>query len=95
MAKIQVLCPCCETAMAVDPETGAVISYDEKEKDLSSFEDLKSDMKRKSDLRDQLFDQEKKAQKDRARLLDEKFQEAFKKADTDSDEPFKNPLDFD
>jgi hypothetical protein len=33
--------------------------------------------------------------KDRERLLDEKFKEALKKADTDSGKPFKNPLDLD
>lgn len=81
--------------ITVDSESGAVISFDAKEKNLGTFEDLKSDLEKKSELRDQIFSQEQKAQKDRARILEEKFQEAVKKADTDSDEPFKNPLDFD
>lgn len=95
MDKIQVVCPCCETALTVDGKTGAVISYEEKKKHLGSFEDLKSDLDKKSELRDQLFSQEQEAQKDRARILEEKFQEAFRKADKDSDEPFRNPLDMD
>ena len=95
MSKIQVVCPCCETAMAVDPETGSVISFEEKEKELGTFEDLQSELERKSELRDQLFSQEQKAQKDRSRILEEKFEEAFKKADKDTDEPFRNPLEFD
>lgn len=35
--------------------------------------------------------------KDRERLLEEKFQEALKRADSDSDKdkPFRNPLDLD
>jgi hypothetical protein len=33
--------------------------------------------------------------KDRERLLEEKFKEALKRADTDSTTPFKNPLDLD
>jgi hypothetical protein len=33
--------------------------------------------------------------KDRERLLEEKFQEALKKADRTSKDPFKNPLDLD
>lgn len=95
MEKIQVICPCCETALSVDSETGSVISFEEKKKHLGSFEDLKSDLDKKSELRDQLFSQEQRAQKDRTRILEEKFKEAVRKADTDSDEPFRNPLEFD
>lgn len=95
MDKIQVICPCCETSLSVDGETGAVISFEEKKKHLGSFEDLKSDLDKKSELRDQLFSQEQKAQKDRVRILEEKFQEAVRKADKDSGEPFRNPLDLD
>ncbi|MEZ5307551.1 MAG: hypothetical protein R2684_10445 [Pyrinomonadaceae bacterium] len=92
---LQVTCPCCETILDVDVETGAVISHQEKAKPLSSFEDLKDEMTRKSELRDQLFAQEQKTQKDRSRILEEKFQEALKKAEGAPDEPFKNPLDMD
>jgi len=95
MTKVQVKCPCCEASLSVDTSTGAVISFDEKEKHLGSFEDLQSELTKKNEQRDQLFSQEQQAQKDRARILDEKFQEAVKKADTESDEPFRNPLDFD
>jgi hypothetical protein len=41
------------------------------------------------------FAQEMSSQKDRERLLEEKFQAALKRADTDSDKPFRNPLEFD
>jgi len=95
MKKITVVCPCCETALTIDSGSGAIISHEEKGKNLSSFDDLKSDMNKKKALAEQLFAQEKKTQKDRHRILEEKFQEAVKKADTDSTEPFKNPLDFD
>ena len=95
MEKITVVCPCCEMILTVDGATGAIISHEEKEKKLTSFEDLKSDMKNKKEHADQIFAQEQKTQKDRHRILEEKFQEAVKKADTDSTEPFKNPLDFD
>jgi hypothetical protein len=72
-----------------------VLGFEEKKKSLGSFEELQSELRKKSEMRDQLFEQEQKAQKDRARLLDEKFNEAVKKADTTSKEPFRNPLDFD
>lgn len=95
MEKISVICPCCEATLMIDGLTGAIISHEEKEIVLSSFEDLQSDLDKQKERREQLFAQEQEAQKDRKRILDEKFQEAFKKADKDSDEPFKNPLDFD
>ena len=95
MDNLSIICPCCEAVLKVDPTSGAVISHEEKEKKLGSFEDLKKDLDKQSELRDQLFEQEQLAQKDRSRILDEKFREAFDKADKDTDEPFKNPLDFD
>jgi hypothetical protein len=33
--------------------------------------------------------------KDRERLLEEKFKEAMKRADTETGKPFRNPLDLD
>ena len=95
MKKISIICPCCEAKIHLDADSGAIISHEEKTRKLGSFEDLKSEMDKQKELREQLFSQEQKAQKDRQKILEEKFQEAFKKADKDSDKPFKNPLDFD
>jgi hypothetical protein len=95
MEKINIICPCCEATLLIDGQTGAIISHEEKQSKLSSFEELQGDLDKKKKLREQIFTQEQEAQKDRKRLLDEKFQEAFKKADKDSDKPFRNPLDFD
>jgi predicted amidophosphoribosyltransferase len=95
MEKITIVCPCCEAALTVDASTGALIAHEEKKKKLGSFEDLRSDLDKQKELREQLFSQEQQAQKDRQRILQEKFDEAFKKADKNPDEPFKNPLDYD
>lgn len=95
MDKFSVICPCCEASITVDAQTGAIISFDEKKKVLGSFEDLKGELSKQKELREQIFAQEMSSMKDRERLLEEKFKEALKKADTDSDKPFKNPLDLD
>jgi len=95
MDKITIICPCCESELLVDGETGSIISHTEKKKAAGSFEDLAAQMNKQKELREKLFEQEQQAQKDRQRILEEKFQEAFKKADKGSDEPFKNPLDLD
>ena len=95
MEKFSIVCPCCEAAISVDAQTGAVISHEEKKKVLGSFEDLQGELAKQKELREQLFAQEMSSMKDRERLLEEKFQEALKKADTTSDKPFRNPLDLD
>ena len=72
-----------------------LLSHEEKKKVLGSFEDLKGELGKQQELRDQIFAQEMSSMKDRERLLEEKFKEALKRADTDSDKPFRNPLDLD
>ena len=95
MERISIVCPCCEATLTIDGQTGAIISHEVKGKKLSSFEDLKSDLDKRKQLTEQLFSQEQQMQKDRHRILEEKFQEAMKKADKDSTEPFRNPMDLD
>ncbi len=95
MDKINVICPCCEATLTIDGSTGALIAHEEKKKVLGSFDELKGELSKQKELRDQLFAQEMSSMKDRERLLEEKFQEALKRADTDSGKPFKNPLDLD
>jgi len=95
MGRFTLICPCCEATLTIDAQTGAMISHEEKKKVLGSFEDLKGQLSKQKEQRDQLFAQEMSSVKDRERLLEEKFKEALKRADTDSDTPFKNPLDLD
>ena len=94
MEKFSIHCPCCEATITIDAQTGAILGHEEKKKVLGSFEDLKGQLSKQAELRDQLFAQEMSSQKDRERLLEEKFKEALKKADTSSDQPFRNPLDM-
>lgn len=95
MEKFSIVCPCCEATITIDATTGAVLSHEEKKKVLGSFEDLKGNLDKQKELREQIFAQEQNAQKDRERLLEEKFREAMKRAGDDKDKPFKNPLDMD
>jgi cell division protein FtsB len=94
MEKLNIICPCCEATLTVDSATGAILAHEEKKKITGSFEDLKGELSKQKDRREQLFAQEMSSMKDRERLLEEKFQEALKRADK-SDTPFRNPLDMD
>jgi hypothetical protein len=95
MEKFSIICPCCESTITVDSQTGAVLAHEEKKKAHGSFEELAGELNKQKELREQLFTQEMSSMKDRERLLEEKFKEALKRADTASDKPFRNPLDLD
>lgn len=95
MEKYNVICPCCEATLTIDAQTGALLAHEEKAKVIGSFEDLKEGLSKQRELRDQLFQQEMSSMKDRERLLEEKFQEALKRADKDDGKPYRNPLDLD
>lgn len=95
MEKFTLICPCCESTLTIDGATGALLSHEEKKKATANFEELAGELNKQKELREQLFAQEMSSMKDRERLLEEKFKEALKRADTASDTPFKNPLDLD
>lgn len=90
-----VVCPCCEAKLKIDAATGAVLSHEEKAKKLSSFEDLRQNLQTQKQARESIFAQEMNAQKDRERLLEEKFKEAFKRAENEPETPYRNPLELD
>lgn len=93
--RFTVICPCCESALTIDASTGALISHEEKAKPIASFDEMLKGLDKQKQMRDQLFEQELGSQKDRKRLLDEKFSEAMKRAEKDKDKPYINPLDID
>jgi hypothetical protein len=90
-----IVCPCCEAKLTLDVVTGAILSHEEKGKKLGSFEDLQQNLASQKQARENIFAQEMNAQKERERLLEEKFREAFKRAENEPETPFRNPLDLD
>ena len=92
--RFTIVCPCCEATLNVDTETGALLSHEEKTKPLGSFEDMVKDLDKQKQTREQIFAQEMSSHKERSRLLEEKFQEARKRAEKDT-KVYRNPLDLD
>ena len=84
MERYSIICPCCEAVLTVDANTGSLLDPEAKKKITGSFEDLQGQLSEQKDHREQTFAQEMSSMKDRERLLEEKFQEALKRADTDS-----------
>ncbi|HZU32654.1 MAG TPA: hypothetical protein VFB79_16165 [Candidatus Angelobacter sp.] len=92
----EVGCPCCNAVLKVDPETRAVISHVAavKPKTFSDFEAAAKAMREQETRKESIFRQAVDAEKNKASLLEKKFQEAVKKAKETPDDV--RPLrDFD
>ena len=94
-SKFTLICPCCEATLTVDAQTGALLAHEEKSKPLASFDEMVKGLDKQKQMREQIFAQELSSHKDRDRILEEKFQEAMKRAEKDKDKPYINPLDID
>ena len=95
-SRFTIICPCCEAALKIDAQTGALISHEEKAKPMASFDEMVKGLDKQKQMREQIFAQELSSMKDRDRILEEKFQEAMKRAEKDKDnKPYRNPLDID
>ncbi|MCF8720227.1 2-nitropropane dioxygenase [Nitrospina gracilis] len=90
--KIEILCPCCEAKLQVDQKTGQVVWKEEKKKPVGNLSDMVKDLDRHRKEAESLFKKQNEIEKDRSRLLDEKFKEAQKHVDKDSSKPLR---DFD
>ena len=84
----EVACPCCSATLKVDPETRAVISHVApiKPKMFSDFDSAAKAMREQEGRKESLFRQAVDAERNKADLLEKKFQEAVKKAKESPDE---------
>src|SRR5215475_14071163 len=75
-------CPCCSAVLKVDPDTRAVISHVAavNPKTFNDFEAAAKAMREQEGRKESIFRQAVDAEKNKASLLEKKFQEAVKKA---------------
>ena len=93
-ANFEINCPSCDTLIVIDRITGEVLFHKEKEKKIGgSLESMVSNLETQKSDAAKRFDKQIESQKDRARILEERFQEALKRADRDK--PYINPMDMD
>ena len=97
--QLHVRCPDCETELVVDAETGEVLSHRAPNKPLAGGKDFDSLLRGLDESKaraEAVFEQEKAAMKDRSRLLEEKFEEALRRAEEEpADVPPPRPFDLD
>lgn len=94
--KLTLKCPECASEIVVDVATGAVLSHRKPKAPLAGgkdFDSLFAEMNAGKAQAEAAFEREKAAMKDHDRLLEEKFQQALKRAKEDPDEDL-GPRDF-
>ena len=95
--RVQIVCPCCDTQLVADTETGEVLSETRPKKDVdktfsAAMKKVESGESRREEAFSKAFDKTKKLDS----LLEKKFEEARKKAkDAPDDEKSLNPMDWD
>lgn len=95
---IEVACPCCQAALKVDSETGAVLSHKEKEKPktFQDFTEAVDRFKGEAGRREDAFQKSLTDHKQQKDVLAKKFDELFKQAKENPDAPPpRREFDFD
>ena len=81
--------------IVVDRLNGEILLHKAKEsKSGLSLESMVSNLETQKSEAAKRFDKQMESQKDRARILEERFKEALKKAES-TDEKYVNPMDMD
>jgi hypothetical protein len=86
----QVVCPCCQAKLRVDPKLRAVLSHEPppQERTVKDLTQALRGLEAEAAQRQAKFEESLRAEKGKKDLLDKKFQEALKKT---KDEPITKP----
>lgn len=97
--KLAVACPDCGSALTVDAATGEVLAHRAPKRPPAGgrdFDDLLAGLDSDRARAEETFERARAAERDRDRLLEEKFREALKRAEEEPDEgPPRRPFDLD
>jgi hypothetical protein len=90
---LDVTCPCCEALLKVDPDTGAVVWLDRKKTPPKDFDDLVSRVGRSRSVLDEKFARSVQQTRRASEILDRKFEEARRRAESDPGAKPPHPFD--
>jgi hypothetical protein len=90
-SNVVVTCPCCDATLTIDLNLGAVLDHKAAVKPQMAVDlkDAAQMVKDEAARRDEKYKQIAEAEKNKAKVLEAKFQELFKKA---KEEPITKPL---
>jgi hypothetical protein len=93
----EVTCPCCTAVLKVDAASRAVITHTApvRPKTFNDFDEAARALKEQDSRRESIFRQAVDAEKNKADVLERKFQEAMKKAKETPDTPRIRDFDLD
>jgi hypothetical protein len=97
-ATFTITCPCCRAELQVDPQLAQVLTFQEAERprEVADIDEAMTRFKGEKDKRESLFAKSVEAEKNKKSLLDRKFEELLKQAQSSpADEPPKRDLDWD
>jgi hypothetical protein len=95
MKNFEIKCPCCEATLVVDRLSGEVLLHKAKEvRAGGSLESMVAGLETQKSDAAKRFERQLESQKDRSRILEEKFKAAIEQAEK-SDEKYINPMDMD
>ena len=91
-----VLCPCCNARLKVDPELKAVVAHEAPKtpRKFSSVDDALGALKGQDEEREKKFAASIEAEKSKKDVLNRKFQELFEKTKDDKSKPVRD-IDLD
>ncbi len=91
----QVVCPCCEATLTIDPELQAVVAHrpPPTRRTVADLGSALGALGARAAEREQKFRQQMQAEAQKGKVLERKFQEGLKRA-KDSPEPPPRPFDF-
>ena len=84
---LDIVCPCCEALLKIDPETGSVVWADRKKSKPKDFDDLVTRVQSNKSVLDEKFARSVRQTKHSAEILNKKFEEARKRAEKDDSRP--------
>jgi hypothetical protein len=90
---LDVTCPCCDTLLKVDPDTGAVVWVDKKQAPAKNFDDLVDRVRSQRSALDEKFARSVAQNRNQKDILEKKFEEARKRAAENPNERPPNPFD--
>ena len=87
----EVLCPCCQAKLRIDPALRAVLSHElpPEERSVKDLTEAMKGLKAEAAQRQAKFEESLKAEKGKKDLLDKKFQDALKRT---KDTPITKPI---
>jgi hypothetical protein len=92
---LDVTCPCCDTLLKVDPDTGAVVWADKKKAPAKDFDELVDRVRSQKSALDDKFARSMAQNRNQKDILEKKFEEARRRAAENPNERPPNPFDND